>query len=104
MELTDEWLDEHSEPAARCGSASIPCDDFLDILDLAARTKAFEALGLDRLQEMCDREEIQLDGNELRLLLMLASQSEAANVEAALASCGRNYVADRLTNCEPMRR
>ena len=76
MELTDEWLDEHSERAARCGSASIPCDDFLDILDLAARTKAFEALSLDRLQEMCDREEIQLDGNELRLLLMLASQAK----------------------------
>ena len=76
MELTDEWLDEHSERAARCGSASIPCDDFLDILDLAARTKAFEALGLDRLQEICDREEIQLGGDELRLLLMLTGQAK----------------------------
>ncbi len=76
MELTDEWLDEHSERAARCGSASIPCDDLLDILDLAARTKAFEALGLDRLQELCDREEIQLGGDELRLLLMLAGQAK----------------------------
>ena len=76
MELTDEWLDEHSERAARCGSASIPCDDLLDILDLAAPIKAFDALGLDRLKEMCDRDEIQLNGDELRLILMLASQAK----------------------------
>ena len=31
MELSDEWLNEHSQRAARYGSASIPCDDFLDI-------------------------------------------------------------------------
>ena len=76
MDLTNEWLSEHSERAARCGSTSIPCDDFVDILDLAARTKAFDALGLDRLKEMCDRDEIQLGGDELRLLLMLASQAK----------------------------
>jgi len=33
-------------------------------------------LGLDRLQEICDREEIQLGGEELRLLLMLAGQTK----------------------------
>ena len=84
MELTDEWLDEHCERAARCGSASIPCDEFLDILDLAARTKAFEALGLDRLQEMCDRDEIHLGGDELRLLLMLASQAKRRRLKPRL--------------------
>jgi hypothetical protein len=31
---------------------------------------------LDRLQELCDREEIQLGGDELRLLLMLAGQAK----------------------------
>ena len=84
MELSDEWLNEHSQRAARCGSALIPCDDFLDILDLAARTKAFGALGLDRLQEMCDRDEIQLGGDELRLLLMLASQAKRRKLKPRL--------------------
>jgi len=96
VELTNEWLDEHRKIAARCGSVSIPCDDFLDILDLAARTKAFEALGLDRLQEICDREEIQLGGEELRLLLMLASQTKRRMLKPTLASCVRNCIADRL--------
>ena len=84
MELSDKWLEEHSERATRCGSASIPCDDFLDILDLAARTKAFDALGLDRLKEMCDRDEIQLGGDELRLLLMLTSQAKRRNLKPRL--------------------
>ena len=84
MELSDEWLNEHSQRAARCGSASISCDDFLDILDLAARTKAFRALGLDRLQEMCDRDEIQLGGDELRLLLKLSSQAKRRKLQPRL--------------------
>ena len=84
MELTDEWLHEHSKRATHCGSASIPCDDFLDIIDLAARTKAFSALGLERLREVCDRDEIHLTGNELRLLLMLASQAKRRSLKTPL--------------------
>ena len=76
MELTTEWLDEHRKQAAHCGSATIRCDDFFELLDLATRTKAFETLGLDRLREMCGLDQIIPDGAELRLLIMLASQAK----------------------------
>jgi len=76
MELTTEWLDEHRKQAAYCGSATIPCDDFFELLDLATRTKAFETLGLDRLREMCELDQVILDGKEIRLLIMLASQAK----------------------------
>ena len=76
MELTTEWLDEHRKQAAHCGSATIPCDDFVELLDLATRTKAFETLGLDRLREMCEQDQVILDGKEIRLLIMLASQAK----------------------------
>ena len=76
MELTTEWLDEHRKQAAHCVSATIPCDDFLELLDLATRTKAFETLGLDRLHEMCEQDQVILDGKEIRLLIMLASQAK----------------------------
>ena len=76
MELTTEWLDEHSKQAAHCGSATIPYDDFFELLDLATRTKAFDTLGLDRLREMCEQDQVMLNGDELRLLLMLASQAK----------------------------
>ena len=79
MELTTEWLDEHRKQAAYCGSATIPYDDFVELLDLATRTKAFETLGLDRLREMCGLDRIILDGEELRLLIMLASQAKRRN-------------------------
>jgi hypothetical protein len=76
MELSTEWLDEHRKQAAHCVSATIPCDDFLELLDLATRTKAFDTLGLDRLREMCELDQVILDGEELRLLIMLASQAK----------------------------
>ena len=76
MELTTEWLEEHRKQAAHCRSATIPCDDFFELLDLATRTKAFETLGLDRLREMCELDQIILDWEELRLLIMLASQAK----------------------------
>ena len=75
MELTTEWLDEHRKEAAHCGSTTIRCDDFFELLDLAKRTKAFDTLGLDRLREMCEQDQVILDGEELRLLIMLASQA-----------------------------
>ena len=76
MELTTEWLDEHRKQAAHCRSATIPCDDFFELLDLATRTKAFDILGLDRLREMCKQDQVILDGEELRLLIMLACQAK----------------------------
>ena len=76
MELTTEWLEEHRKQAAHCRSATIPCDDFFELLDLATRTKAFDTLGLDRLREMCELDQIILDWEELRLLIMLASQAK----------------------------
>ena len=76
MELTTEWLDEHGKQAAYCGSTTIPYDDFFELLDLATRTKAFDTLGLDRLREMCEQDQVILDGEELRLLIMLASQAK----------------------------
>ena len=79
MELTTEWLDEHRKQAAHCRSATIPCDDFFELLDLATRTKAFDTLGLDRLREMCELDQIILDWEELRLLIMLASQAKRRN-------------------------
>ena len=76
MELTTEWLDEHRKQAAYCGSATIPYDDFVELLDLATHTKAFETLGLDRLREICEQDQVILDGKEIRLLIMLASQAK----------------------------
>ena len=76
MELSTEWLDEHRKQAAYCSSATIPYDDFFELLDLATRTKAFETLGLDRLREMCEQDQVILDGKEIRLLIMLASQAK----------------------------
>ena len=75
MQLTTKLLDEYRNEAAYCGQAKIRCDEFLELLGLAKRTKAFDTLGLSHLHEMRGQDHVILDGEELRLLVMLAGQA-----------------------------
>ena len=73
--ITCEYLQKHMEHAAYCTSATLPGDEFREILKLAIRRKTFGFLRLNRLVAMRDRHEVKLLGHELRLLLMLASKA-----------------------------
>ena len=79
MKLTRELLDAYKAEAAYCRSATIRYDEFAELLELATRTKAFDTLGLNRLRDRCEQDQVMLDGSELRFLLMLASQAIRAS-------------------------
>ena len=74
-ELTCEFLQKQMESAAYCASATLPGDQFRAILQLAMRNKAFAISSCAHLAELCDRDEVELPGPDLRLLLMLASKA-----------------------------
>jgi hypothetical protein len=73
--ITCEFLQKHIERAANCASATLPGDEFRQILKLATRRKTFRVLGLDHLLQMRDQHEVKLLGHELRSLLVLASRA-----------------------------
>ena len=75
VEITCEFLQKHIERAACCTSATLPGDEFREILKLATRRKTFAILGLDHLLQMRDHHEVKLLGHELRSLLVLASKA-----------------------------
>jgi len=50
--------------------------EFRAVLDLAMRDEAFSSSGLDHLLEIADQDEVKLNGNELRVLLILARRSK----------------------------
>ena len=75
IEITCEFLQKHMERAAYCTSATLPGDEFREILKLATRRKTFAVLGLHHLLQMRDRDEVTLLGHELRSLLVLASKA-----------------------------
>jgi hypothetical protein len=74
-DLTCEFLQKQMERAAYCASATLPGDQFRAILQLAMRNKAFAISSCAHLAEMCEHEEVELTGHDLRLLLMLASKA-----------------------------
>jgi hypothetical protein len=71
-ELTLEFLQEQIDRAAYCASATVPGDQFSKILNLAMRNKAFPISGLARLMDKRHQDTVELSGEHLRLLLMLA--------------------------------
>ena len=75
VEITCEFLQKHMERAAYCTSATLPGDEFREILKLATRRKTFRVLGLNHLLQMRDQHEVTLLGHELRSLLVLASKA-----------------------------
>ena len=75
VKITCEFLQKHIERAACCTSATLPGDEFREILKLATRRKTFAILGLDHLLQMRDQHEVKLLGHELRSLLVLASKA-----------------------------
>ena len=75
VEITCEFLQKHMERAAYCTSATLPGDEFREILKLATRRKTFAVLGLHHLLQMRDQDEVTLLGHELRSLLVLASKA-----------------------------
>ena len=75
VEITCEFLQKRMERAAYCTSATIPGEEFREILNLATRRKAFAVLGLNHLLQMRDQHEVKLLGHELRSLLMLATKA-----------------------------
>ena len=75
VEITCEFLQKHFERAAYCTSATLPGDEFRQILKLATRQKTFAVLGLDHLLQMRDLQEVKLLGHEIRSLLYLASKA-----------------------------
>jgi hypothetical protein len=75
VEITCEFLQKSMERAAYCTSATLPGDEFRQILKLATRRKTFAVLRLNHLLRMRDRQEVKLLGHELRSLLVLASKA-----------------------------
>lgn len=75
VKITCEYLQKHMEHAAYCTSATLPGDEFREILKLAIRRKTFAFLRLNHLVSMRDRHEVKLLGHELRILLLLASKA-----------------------------
>ena len=84
FDITDEWLVGLTARAAYCENATIPGNQFRAIYDLATRSKAFDLSGLDNLLEIYHQDEIDLDGNDLRILLMLASQAKRGRLKPRL--------------------
>ena len=74
-ELTCEFLQKHMERAAHSVGATIPGDEFREILKLAMRNKAFAISKLNHLHGLIGQHEVKLAGHDLRVLLMLASKA-----------------------------
>ena len=75
LRISNEWLDEHIARAACCTDGTINADRFRALMILAMRAPDFDDSGLGRLLEVFrGQDEIQLTGDELRTLLMLAKQ------------------------------
>ena len=84
LDITEEWLAERTARAAYCANATIPGDQFRAIYDLATRSKAFDLSGLEQLREIYHQDEVDLDGNDLRILLMLASRAKRGGLKPRL--------------------
>jgi len=84
LDITDEWLDVRTARAANCADATLPGDQFRAIYDLATRSKLFDLSGLEHLLEIYYQDEVDLDGNDLRILLMLASQAKRGRLKPRL--------------------
>ncbi len=76
LNVTIKWIDESITRAARFASTKIAGREFRAVLDLAMRDEAFSSSGLDHLLEIADQDEVKLDGNEMRVLLILARRSK----------------------------
>jgi hypothetical protein len=75
VEITCEFLQKHMERAAYCTSATLSGDDFREILKLATRRKTFAVLGLHHLLQMRDRDESDVIGARITLLIGAGEQS-----------------------------
>ena len=84
LDITDEWLAVCTARAAYCEDATVPGDQFRAIYDLATRSKEFDLSGLEHLLEIYHQENVDLDGNDLRILLMLASQAKRGRLKPRL--------------------
>ena len=84
LEISEEWLDQHVARAAYCANATVAGQHFDAIFHLAIRSKAFAISGLDRLREKCGQQEVEINGNDLRILLMLASQAKRGRLKPRL--------------------
>ena len=84
LDITDEWLALRTARAAYCADATIPGDEFRAIYDLATRSKLFDLFGTEHLREVYHQDEVNLDGDDLRILLMLASQAKRGRLKPRL--------------------
>jgi len=84
LEITEEWLDQHVARAAYCAHATVLGEHFDAIFHLAIRSKAFAISGLDRLRKEFGQEAVEIEGNDLRILLMLASQAKRGRLKPRL--------------------
>ena len=84
LDISNEWLAVCTARAAYCDDATMPGDEFRAIYDLATRSKLFDLSGLEHLLEIYHQNEVHLDGNDLRILLMLASQAKRGRLKPRL--------------------
>ena len=75
VKITCEFLQKHIERAAYCTSATLSGDEFREILKLATRRKTFAVLGLHHLLQMRDRDESDVIGARITLLIGAGEQS-----------------------------
>src|SRR4051812_23299003 len=75
LRISNQWLDERIARAVCCSQGTIDGNHFRALMILAMRAPEFNDSGLGRLlEEFQGQEEVQLTGDELRMLLMLAKQ------------------------------
>ena len=84
LDISNEWLAVCTARAAYCDDATMPGDEFRAIYDLATRSKLFDLFGTEHLREGYHQDEVNLDGNDLRILLMLASQAKRGRLKPRL--------------------
>jgi hypothetical protein len=89
MDASLEWLQEQFKGATYSINGTLPGDQFKAILHLAKRAKAYEYSQVDHLEQAGDRDDVQLTGVQMRVLLTLALQAKRAQLPPKPPS-GRN--------------
>src|SRR5258706_16218440 len=70
--------------ASYCAQVTIPGGQFRAILIRVRRVNAYEFSGLRRLENVVEREKVELSGKEVKLLLMLAIEPKRRRLRPRL--------------------